>query len=145
MDNDYILDLDEILRTIQHADVIAVRFLLLEKRLLIDNRFTEIDGPMIKVVPRVNSAEERFRSLRRLRPRFRLPDKITAIWWPKYVGTLENAGLWSAITRRVAESGFPESVRQCEDVLRELRAMERQEVRNAISGEGFQTLWQRVR
>jgi hypothetical protein len=34
-------------------------------------------------------------------------------------------------------------VRQCDEVLRELLALERQEIRNAISGEGFQTIWQR--
>jgi hypothetical protein len=35
-------------------------------------------------------------------------------------------------------------VRQCDDILRELLTMERQEIRNAISGEGFQTIWQRT-
>ncbi len=143
MDNDYPLNLDEIIRTIQSVDVLTIRFFLFEKRLLIDNRCNEVDGPMIKLVARVNNAEERFRSLRRLRPRFGLPEKITAIWWPKYVSTLQTAGVWPALSRRMAESGFPDSVRQCEDVLRELQAMERLEVRGAVSGEGFQTLWQR--
>jgi hypothetical protein len=123
--------------------VVRIRFLLLDKRLLIDNRHNEFDGPLIKVVNRAGSSEESFRNLKRLRPRFPLPDKMTAIWWPKYVNTLYSTGVWGAITRRVADTGFTESVRQCDEVLRELLGLERQEIRNAISGEGFQTIWQR--
>jgi len=143
MDNDYVLNLDDIMRTIDTADVVRIRFLLLDKRLLIDNRHNEFDVPLIKVVNRAGSSEESFRNLRRLRPRFHLPDKMTAIWWPKYVNTLYSTGVWAAITRRVADTGFTESVRQCDEVLRELLTLERQEIRNAISGEGFQTIWQR--
>ncbi len=143
MDNDYILNLEEIIRTLQSADVLTFRFLLFDKRLLIDNRCNEIDGPIIKLVSRVSSAEERFRSLRQLRPRFKLPEKITAIWWPKYVDTLQTTQVWPAIIRRFAESGFPNAVREAEDLLREVREMERREIQNAIRGEGFQTVWQR--
>jgi hypothetical protein len=143
MDNDFVLNLDDILRTIDSAEVIRIRFLLLDKRLLIDNRHNEFDGPLVKVVNRAGSSEESFRNLKRLRPRFPLPDKMTAIWWPKYVNTLYTTGVWSAIVRRIADTGFTDSLRQCDDVLRELLALERQEIRNAISGEGFQTIWQR--
>ena len=93
--------------------------------------------------PGPGSSEESFRNLKRMRPRFPLPDKMTAIWWPKYVDTLCTSGVWTALVQRVAESGFSDAVNQFEELLRELRAMERQEIRNAISGEGFQTLWQR--
>jgi hypothetical protein len=143
MDNDYVLNLDDIFHTIDSAEVIRVRFLLLDKRLLIDNRHNEFDGPLIKLVNRSGSSEESFRNLKRLRPRFPLPEKMTAIWWPKYVSTLYSTGVWAAISKRVAETGFTESVRQCDEVLRELLRLERQEIRNAISGEGFQTIWQR--
>jgi hypothetical protein len=143
MDNDYVLNLDDILHTIETADVIRIRFLLLDKRLLIDNRHNEFDGPLVKLVNRSGSSEESFRNLKRLRPRFPLPDKMTAIWWPKYVNTLYTTGVWAAIARRVGATGFTDSVRQCDEVLRELLRLERQEIRNAISGQGFQTIWQR--
>ena len=143
MDNDYAINLDEIIRTIDSADVLRIRFLLLDKRLLIDNRFNEYEGPMIKVVPRAGSSEESFRNLKRLRPRFPLPDRMTAIWWPKYINTLSTSGVWDAIVRRVAESGYQESIDQCEEALKELIQLEQQEIRNAISGKGFQTIWQR--
>jgi hypothetical protein len=69
---------------------------------------------------------------------------MTAIWWPKYVNTLYTSGVWAAIVKRIADTGFTDAVRQCDDVLRDLLALERQEVRNAITGEGFQTIWQRT-
>ena len=144
MDNDYVLNIEEILKTIETADVVRLRFLLLDKRLLIDNRYNETEGPMVRIVQRAGSYEESFRNLKRMRPRFPLPDKMTAIWWPKYVNTLYTTGVWQAIVRRIGETGFTDSVRQCNEVLRELLALERQEIRNAISGEGFQTIWART-
>ena len=144
MDNDYVLNLEEILHTIESAEVLRIRFLLLDKRLLIDNRCNEFEGPLVKIVPRSSSSEESFRNLKRMRPRFPLPEKMTAIWWPKYINTLYSTGVWQAMSQRIAATGFTDSVRQCDDILRELLALERQEIRNAISGEGFQTIWQRT-
>jgi hypothetical protein len=142
MDNDYALDIDQIIRTIESAEVVTFRFMLLEKRLLIDNRTNEIDGPMARLVNRVGSSEERFRSIRRMRPRFKLPEKLTAIWWPKYIRTLESSGVWDAVVRRMEYSGFPNALQECETVLRELYEMERKEIRGAITGgDGFQTVW----
>jgi hypothetical protein len=144
MDNDYVLNLDDILRTVANADVVRIRFGLLDKRLLIDNRYNEFEGPLIRVVNRSGSSEESFRSLKRMRPRFPLPEKMTAIMWPKYVNTLYSTGVWNAIVTRIADSGYTDSVRQCDEVLRELLSLEKKEIRNAISGDGFQTVWQRT-
>jgi hypothetical protein len=144
MDNDYVLNLEDILRTIETAEVVRIRFLLLDKRLLIDNRHNEFEGPLVRIVSRSGSSEESFRSLKRMRPRFPLPEKMTAIWWPKYVNTLYSTGVWSAIVSRIAETGYTDSVRQCDEVLRELLQLEKREIRNAIVGEGFQTVWQRT-
>jgi hypothetical protein len=69
---------------------------------------------------------------------------MTAIWWPKYVNTLYSTGVWNAIVQRIAASGFNESVNQCDAVLQELLQLEKREIRNAIVGEGFQTVWQRT-
>lgn len=141
MDNEFELDYDEILKTVRKADVIAFRFMTLSDRLLIDNRFSEADPPMVKMVPRAASAKERFKSLKVLRPRFKLPNKITAIWWPRYIDSLEERGVWSAIVQRIMESGFPVAAQECEAMLEELRKMERLELHRAIAGEGYRTLW----
>jgi hypothetical protein len=69
---------------------------------------------------------------------------MTAIMWPKYVTTLLSTGVWDAIVSRVAAAGHGDSTRQCEQVLAELLELEKREIRNAISGEGFQTVWQRT-
>ncbi len=143
MDNDYALNLDEILRTIATADVLRIRFLLLNKRLLVDMRHSETEGPLVRMVPRLGSSEESFRHLKRLRPHFPVPDRLTAIWWPKYVSTLSTTGIWQALMQRIADTGYTDVVRECEEVLTKLKALERQEIHNAISGEGFRTIWQR--
>jgi hypothetical protein len=129
---------------VESAEVVRIRFGLLDKRLLIDNRYNEFEGPMVKVVNRSGSSEESFRSLKRLRPRFPLPEKMTAIMWPKYVSTLKSTGVWDAIVSRVVSAGHEGSRRQCDEVLAELLQLEKREIRNAISGEGFQTVWQRT-
>ncbi len=143
MDNDFLLNYDEIIRTIQAAEVVTLRFVIVNQRLLIDYRSSDADPPLIKLVPRVTSVEERFRSLKALRPRFHLPQKISAIWWPKCVEGLVEHHIWSAISQRIADGGLSEAARECESVLGELRALERQELQNAIRGEGYQALWER--
>ncbi len=143
MDNDFLLDYDEVIKTLRGAEVITFRFVTVDQRLLIDNRSSEIDPPLVRLVPRAKSAADRFRSLKQLRPRFKLPEKISAIWWPKFVDTMVERGVWDAIVQRVAESGFPEAARQCEGVLEDLRALERQELQNAIQGEGYQSIWEK--
>ncbi len=143
MDNDFFLDYDEIIKTVQSAEVVTFRFVIVNQRLLIDNRSSEIDPPLVKLVPRATSVKERFRSLKELRPRFRLPKKISAIWWPKYVDSLMQRGVWAAIVQRIQDGGFSEAARECETVLDELRALERQELLNAIRGESYQAIWER--
>ena len=145
MDNVYHLDYDTILKTVRNAEVVAFRFVTVPERLLIDNRFSEMDPPMVKLVPKVSSAEERFKSLKMLRPRFRLPAKISAIWWPRYINGLVESGVWEAVVRRIVDNGFPEAARECEGLLDELRRMERMEMLNAIGGEGYRTLWPATR
>lgn len=141
MDNEYQLDLDAVLKTIRNADVVAMRFVTVPMRLLIDNRYTDADPPMVKLVPRAGSAEERFKSVKVLRPRFRLPNKISAIWWPRYIQGLVDTGIWDALVRRIAENGFDSVADDCDALLAELRQLERLEMVNAIAGEGYRTLW----
>lgn len=141
MDTEYHLDYGAIIKTVRNADVVTFRFVTVPLRLLIDNRFTQADPPMLKLVPRAGSAEERFKSLKVLRPRFRLPRKISAIWWPRYINGLVDSDVWDAITQRIVDSGFPAAAAECDELLQELRRLERLEMVNAIGGEGYRTLW----
>ena len=145
MSNDFGLDLDQILRVVDTADVLIIRFqIVMDQRLLVDARSTAIDPPVVQLVPRAGSVEERFRSLKQLRPRFPLPDKIMSFQWPRHVATLAETGVWDRIVQRVTAAGHSGTAEMCEAIWRELLAAERREVITAITGgDRYQTLWQR--
>ncbi len=141
MDNDFNIDLVDIATTIHANDVITIRFVAVGQRLLLDFRATEIDGPLVKVVEPVKSVEERYRMLKKLRPRFSSPERIVSIWWPRFAYSLESTGIWAAVMERVTESGHVDAVRSAEETLSELLKLERGQQRDAVRGDGFKTLW----
>lgn len=145
MSNDYGLDLDEIFKVVETADVLIIRFQIIsDTRLLVDARSTEIDPPLIRLVPRAESVEDRFRGLKQLRPRFDLPDKIMSFRWPRHVAMLAETGVWARIVKRMVDAGHAGAQSMCDEVWRELVGSERREVISAIrGGEGYQTLWER--
>lgn len=144
LDGLFSFDCDEILRTVKQAEVITFRFPTVTDRLLIDNRFTELDPPMVRLVEPAGSVEERFRSLKRLRPRFRLPDRINAIAWPLTARSIQEHGVWDAIIERIAQAGFSDAAERYGAVIRDLLARERRETIAAVRGaEPYQSLWQR--
>ena len=142
MDTDYAIDLGAVFEVIDTAEVIIFRFVTVPQRLLFDARHSESDGPLLRTVPRANSLEERFKALKQLRPRFKVPEKISAIWWPKYIHSLQTCGVWERIMRRMAQDGYPGLAGGADDVLRELCQRERGEIFNAITGTGYHTLWE---
>ncbi|MEO9254008.1 MAG: hypothetical protein ABI305_00580 [Tepidiformaceae bacterium] len=141
MDNDFNIDLVDIAATISSSEVITIRFVAVGQRLLLDFRCTEIDGPIVKVVPPVKSVEERYRTLRQMRPRFAPPEKIEAIWWPRFVRSLHTTAVWKAVMERISDSGHVDAVRQAEDALAEMVRLEWEQQREAVRGNGFRTLW----
>ena len=145
MDGDFRIDLDEIFRNIDGADVISIYFPLLRKTLLIDTRFSEEDPPMVKVVPMVGTIEERRRALRRMRPQFSRPKEITVVPWPKYVESLVQLGVWQRVLERFVYSGHREAVQACNSALEEMRSLEKEEFSAVIKGENYHTMWARRR
>ncbi len=143
MDNEYSVDVDEIKHVIKTADVMLIRFPLFDKRLLLDARSSGDEGPMMKVVPRAGSAAERFQHLKQLRPEFPLPKNIVTFTWPKYVNSLLELGIWQAVVQRWFESGYAEKEQECEDAFTQLLTEERTEIVKAVTGEGYDTLWER--
>ncbi len=143
--DDYGLDIDEVTRVIHSAEVLVVRFAILDKRLLIDTRTNEDDGPLIAVVPRAQSVEDRFKSLKKLRPRFPLPEKIMSFMWPRHIETMKSAGVWEKIEKRLVSLGGDSMTESCAEVYQDLAHQERLEVLSAIrGGEGYQSLWERA-
>jgi len=142
--DDYGLDMDEATRVIDTADVLVVRFAILDKRLLIDTRTDDHDGPLIAVVDKAGSVEERFKSLKKLRPRFPLPEKIMSFMWPRHIETFRRSGLAQRITDRLVSIGGEDMIAHADKTFDELAGREKREVATAIrGGESYQTLWER--
>jgi hypothetical protein len=142
MDFDFQVDLTEMANSLDSADVVALYFPLLRKTLIIDSRTSAVDGPLVKIVDMVATPEERFRSLRRMRPRFPRPDSLTLIPWPKYVSSLIGLGMWDHVVSRFVNMGFPDTVRECEACLSELAGLEKEEIERALKGENYKSMWE---
>src|SRR3989337_1037735 len=106
MDTDYAIDLGAVFEVIDNAEVIICRFVTVPQRLLFDARHTDVEGPFLRTVPRAISLEERFKALKQLRPRFKIPERISAIWWPKYMHSLRDSGVWERLLGRLAPGGY---------------------------------------
>lgn len=142
MSDDYGVDLEEILRVIDRAAVLIVRFDVLEPRLLVDFRADPPDTPIIQLVDRVNSAEERFRHLKSLRPRLPLPERIMSFPWPRAVAAFEQSGIWEKIEARLVSLGAEQE--RIDRIRQQLIDGERAVTIAAITGgEGFRTIWER--
>jgi hypothetical protein len=143
VDAEYEIDIGQIKMTLDMSEVTSLYFPFLGKSLIIDLRSNDADGPFLKVVDQVESAEARLRSLRRLRPRFPKPESLSLIPWPKRVDSLVRLSVWEHIMSRCAATGAPGIAETCEKRLKELRSLEAKQLRNSVSGEGFETIWQR--
>ena len=141
MDNDYTVDLDDIVATLTSSDVVVMRFIALGQRLLLDFRTTRAEGPMVRVVQPVDSVQERYKELKRIRPGFAAPERIVAVWWPRFASSLRESPAWQAVMERVCAGGFRDSVQEAEAAIDELVALERMAAVHAVRGEGFRTLW----
>jgi len=140
VNTDFGIDLDEVRRVVDGAEVLVVRFTVTDRRLLVDTRTNDTDGPMIRVVAPVTSAQERFKALKMMRPRFRSPERILTFHWPRHARAMVEAGLWEHIARRITSAGGDDAL--CREALRELLAAERATEIAAITGaEGFKTIW----
>lgn len=144
MDPDYGIDIAEMARVIDEAEVLVIRFQVVSQRLLLDTRTGDDQPPLVELVAPVSSAEERYRYLARARPGLPLPDDITVLAWPRYIEVMRDSGVWQRIVERMTEAGGPEMARVCERVYDEVRRAERAELSAAIvGGEGYESLWER--
>ena len=141
MDGDYIIDIQQVLDSIDEAEVVSISFRTLGRSVVIDTRTGGSEGPMVRIMPMVSSPRERARSIRRIRPGFPRVRNLAVVPWPGYVDSLVRKGIWASIERRLAESGFPKAITACEKALRELKRLEKAELVAAVTGENYHTLW----
>ena len=143
-DSDFGVDIEEMGRVFDEADVVVVRFHVIAQRLLLDMRAEPGDPPLVRLVPPVSSAEERYRYLQAERPRMPLPEHITVVGWPRYVQVMRDTGLWQRMVDRLIREGGEVMLAHADEAYREVRAAERAEVAAAIrGGEGYEALWER--
>jgi hypothetical protein len=146
MSDEFGVDLDEVFKVIDAAEVLVVRFHIVQKRLLVDFRTKAGVLPFAAVVPRAESVEDRFRSIKKMRPEFGFPEKVLSFSWPRMVPMLIASGAWQHLVDRMTELGGHEALELCGHVMEELLREERLEVAGAIRGtEQYQTLWERQR
>ena len=137
-------NLQEINAIADSADVLAIGFIRISQRLLVDKRYDTADDPMIRIVEQVASIEERMRHLNRIRPRFPSPQRFTFFMWPLSVNSLESLGVWERILESCRNSGYTKEVdEQAEAAIRELRSLERREIFEAIAGPRYRSIWGR--
>lgn len=138
----YEIDLDAVHQNVDEADVVSVYFPMLRKTLIVDTRTCDDAGPLVQVVDMVQNASERFRSLRRLRPQFPRPESITLIPWVMRVSSLRETGVWGHLTARLSNAG-PEILDDAANCFDELSMLERREMRQALNGSEYHTIWRR--
>ena len=141
MNRDFSTNLNDLIKSIEDADVVSILFPAFRKSLVIDTRFTFEDRPLIKVMPMVSSIEERLRSVARLRPNFPRPSDMAVIPWFGYVDSLTNVGVWHVIMERLVDSAQKDSVKELSDVMKQLKKLENEEMAEVIKGNRYETIW----
>ena len=145
MDSDSYFDIDReaLAESIATAEHLLFRFATVASRLFVDFRAEGSAQPGVHVLPPVNSLAERVASIRRARPELPLPERLYVIAVPARVRGLERIGALDAIRRRLARiNAFPQ-LTELALAYEQLLAFEREEIRRAITGEGYRTLWSR--
>ncbi len=141
MDDDLTYDLDEVMKNLGTAEVMSLFFPTLRKSVVIDTRYNDDEGPMIRIMPMAASPQERLRSIRRLRPGFPRLQNLTLIPWPRYVDSLITLGIWDRIVNRFIASGHKEIAVSCHSILEELQRLEKTELASVVRGENYHTIW----
>ena len=99
------IDLDEVRRVIDSAEVLVVRFSTTTGDCSSIAERTRQMGRSIASVPPVASAEERFKALKQMRPRFRSPERILTSSGHGTLVRLAESGIWEYMARRVVALG----------------------------------------
>jgi hypothetical protein len=137
-------DVGPILEAIETADVLVIRFAFVDQRLLIDVRPSELDPPVIALVPQASGIEERFRSVLLARPRLELPERIISFQWPRHASVMASAGIWDRIRQRFIATGAAGAAARCDKAWAAIEAEEQREAQRAIrGGDRYETLWER--
>ena len=141
-ENGMMVDLEELRKVVENADVFAIGFRTFPQRLIIDARSTDSEGTMVRVVEPVATVEERFFWLGKERPSFGVPERFTFFVWPHSLRYFEESGLGQIIRERISPA-HPEAGSQVAESMHRLFALEHQSTIDAVTGKNYHTIWQR--
>ena len=141
MEGNFLFDIRDVIQNIERAEVMSVFFPTFRRALIVDTRYKDGVGPMVRLMPMARSPQDRMRSIRRARPEFPRPSNLTLVPWQRYIGSLISSGVWDKILDRLEESGDESVFAACEEALEELRQLESAELTAAITGNNYHTLW----
>ncbi len=141
MDGPIDLDLDGLRSSVATVDHMLVRFTPLAERLLLDFRTHEGAGPGIALLPQVSSFTERIKTIEDARPGFPRPERLHVVTWPLRIASLERLGVLDAIRGRLADMDAFDVIASVNEVYARLLDLEREEIRRAITGDGYHTIW----
>lgn len=141
-ENGMMVDLEELRKVVENADVFAIGFRTFPERLIIDARSTDSEGTMVRVVEPVATVEERFFWLGKERPSFGVPERFTFFVWPHSLRYFEESGLGQIIRERISPAD-PEAGSRVAESMHRLFALEHQSTIDAVTGKNYHTIWQR--
>lgn len=144
MDHRFEVDLSGLRRSLRTADHILLRFEPFPQRLLIDFRESEERGPGACVLPQARTLAERLASVERARPGLPPLRRLRVVVWPFRVRSLERLGVNDLVRERFAALDALEAIGELSEAQEELVRIEREELRRAITGDGYRTLWTRA-
>jgi hypothetical protein len=135
---------ERFLGAVRTAEVMTVFFLRIGQSLILDMRRHGEEGPVLLLDEMVATPRDRLLSFHRLRPELPLPERLTLVPWPGAIGTLAETGILEAILDRCRLEGGEELVDQVQELYRELKSIERSQLRDLVRGVGMHTLWERT-
>lgn len=141
MDGSSNIDIEGLRASLRSVEHLLLRFTPIAERLLLDFRTREGVGPGIALLPPVDSFAERLRTIERERPGFPRPERIHVVNWPLRIASLDRLGVLEAVRGRLADMDAFDAITSLDQTFRRLLEIEREEIRRAIEGEGYHTIW----
>ena len=141
MDGTFEVDIDALRSSIRTVEHMLMRFTPVPERLLLDFRTNDQQGPGIALLPQVSSFTERLKTIEQARPGFPRPERIYVVTWPLRIASLDRLGVVAAVRERLAELNAFDAIPRLDETYERLLTLEREEIRRAISGDGFHNIW----
>jgi len=141
VDSSYHVDRAALSAAVAEHDHLVFRFQTIPQRLFLDFRTSPSEGPGVFVLPPANNFKDRMATILAVRPNFPRLRRINIVPWPLRVRSLERLGVIADVRRRLGDLDGFTALKQLDATLATLDAAETAEVRRAILGEGYRTLW----